>query len=166
MEFEEQHRRHTPEPDLVPIVDSLVSVIFFLLFSTTFIELTQMTVPPAVVSSSATKSEAPPVSPRFFMDFKGEQLQLTLKWKGEKPGSVSRKVARSQDFKPSLDLENAVEEMTKEFTQQYTQEKTVQVSLFSEASYQELINVMDGLKRNFPDLVLISYEETKNKDVL
>jgi biopolymer transport protein ExbD len=167
VQFEELQRRLTPEPDLVPILDSLVCVIFFLLFSTSFIELTQMTVPPAVISKAQVQVAAPPLSPRLFV-VKAPQnsLKLSLVWKGSQPGSVERRVARELDNKPSEKLENMAREMAIEFAGQFASEKTIQLAIDKEATYQELIDIMDGLKKNFPDLVLISYDEIKNKDVL
>ncbi len=167
MQFEDMHRRHTPEPDLVPILDSLVCVIFFLLFSTSFIELTQMTIPPSVVSSAATASAEPPLTPRLFVAKSSQNsLKLSLVWKGTQPGTSDRQVKRKDKNKPSTELENAVREMAEEFSTKYATEKTIQLALDKEASYQELVNVMDGLKKIFPDLVLISYDEVANKDVL
>ena len=167
MEMEESFRKETPEPDLVPIVDCLVSVIFFLLFSTTFIELTKVIVPPAAVSNATLSDNKVPVSPKFFLSVNGDTIDLQLSWGGNKPGKLKGNVARIADNGVSPALESKVKEMADEFQKSNANENTMQIALSKEASYQEMINMMDGLmksKKTF-DIVLMSPNEVANKDV-
>lgn len=165
MEFEEHIRKETPEPDLVPIVDCLVSVIFFLLFSTTFIELTKLTVPPAAISNATTSDNKLPLTPKFYVDVSGSSLSLLLTWAGNSPGSLKGNIPRVDSKSPSEALQNKVKEMAEEFIKGHSTEKSIQVALSSEANYQELITVMDGLRKTIEDIVLMSPDEVKRKDV-
>jgi len=164
MEFEEHIRTETPEPDLVPIVDCLVSVIFFLLFSTTFIELTKVTLPPAAFTASASADKTPPLSPKFYVDVKGSALALQLSWSGSSPGAIKKTIARA-DFKTaSAELEDKVNEMASEFIAKHEKEKSIQLALAEDAHYQELITVMDGLRKSIADIVLMSPDEVNRKE--
>ncbi len=167
MEMEESFRKETPEPDLVPIVDCLVSVIFFLLFSTTFIELTKIVVPPAAVSNATMADSKVPVSPKFFLSVNGNTIDLQLSWGGSNPGKLKGNVIRVEAHGVSAALESKVKEMADEFQKSNANENTMQIALSKDASYQEMINMMDGLmksKKTF-DIVLMSPNEVANKDV-
>ncbi len=166
MEFEEHHRREATEPDLVPIVDCLVSVIFFLLFSTTFIELTKLTLPPAVISNAKTQNDRVPLSPQFLVQTEGEELKLRLIWTGDSPGVIEKSVARESTEKISSRLQSTVESMVQEFNQKFAAEKTIQLGLSSTANYQEMITVMDGIRILISDIVLISPNEVNKKETL
>lgn len=165
MEFDEHIRRETPEPDLVPIVDCLVSVIFFLLFSTTFIELTKITVPPAAISNASSTDNKLPLTPKFYVDVNGSSINLLLTWSGNSPGSIKGTVPRLDSKTPSDALENKVKQMSEEFQKQHSTEKSIQIALSAEANYQELITVMDGLRKVIEDIVLMSPDEVNRKDV-
>lgn len=165
MEFDEHIRRETPEPDLVPIVDCLVSVIFFLLFSTTFIELTKLTVPPAAISNAKTTDNKLPLTPKFYVDVKGSMVELLLTWGGNRPGSIKGSVQRLDSKSPSETLENKVKQMSEEFIKEHSTEKSIQIALSAEANYQELITVMDGMRKVIEDIVLMSPDEVHRKDV-
>ena len=74
------HKAHIPEPELVPILDALTSVIFFLLLSTTFIELTKITVPPSQTSVVTDPQTPPPATPKLYIKVDGEKnLEMKLK---------------------------------------------------------------------------------------
>ncbi|MEK6773862.1 MAG: biopolymer transporter ExbD [Bdellovibrionota bacterium] len=165
MEFEENLRKETPEPDLVPIVDCMVSVIFFLLFSTTFIELTKLTLPPSAISKASPSDDKLPLTPKFYLDVKGPNLNLLLSWAGKSPGSLKESVFRQDSKSPSVKLEDKVRKMAEEFKREHVSEKSIQVALSAEANYQELITVMDGLRKTIDDIVLMSPDEVKRKDV-
>ena len=165
MEFHEHIRTETPEPDLVPIVDCLVSVIFFLLFSTTFIELTKLEVPPAAISNASSTDNKLPLMPKFYVDVNGSNLNLLLTWAGRSPGSIKETIARADSKNPSQDLELKVKKMADEFIKGHSEEKSIQVALSAEANYQELITIMDGLRKTIQDIVLMSPDEVKRKDV-
>lgn len=167
MDIEENFRKETPEPDLVPIVDCLVSVIFFLLFSTTFIELTKIIVPPSAVATATTAENKVPLSPKFYLDISGGMIELMLTWGGDNPGSIKGSVRRQDSKMVSEGLEAKVKEMTDDFMKKHSSEKTIQIALSREANYQEMITMMDGLNKSTKnlDIVLMSPDEVKNKDV-
>ena len=153
MDFESTGRKHIPEPDLVPILDALTSVIFFLLLSATFMTLTKLTVPPAQVST-AKASDVIPMNPVFIVKEHNGELLLKLSWKGSAPGEIVRQLSRMMPR--NLDLLEKTQEIVKDFSARFSNEKTMQLSLSNQIQYQELITVMDGLRTVYQDIVLVS----------
>ena len=153
-------RRHAPEPDLVPILDGLTAVIFFMLLSISFIGITKVTIPPSAVSV-ATPNNDIPVSGRVIASLQGESISVRMEWISSKPGSMTEKVERIGSDKRNLNLVDAVEKLAIRFKEKFPEEKTIQIALASQLNYQELIGVMDGLRKNelYKDLVLSSYTE-------
>ncbi len=153
-------RRHAPEPDLVPILDGLTAVIFFMLLSISFIGITKVTIPPSAVSASTPNNDVP-VSGRVIAILNGETINLRMEWIGNKPGSFAEKAARLPADKKNAELVEAVERLAIKFKEKFPDEKTIQIALASSLNYQELIGVMDGLRKNelYKDLVLSSYTE-------
>lgn len=164
LEFAELHRRHTPEPELVPILDALVCIIFFLMYTTTFMELTSVTLPPSAVSmvSAAQANSGPPIAPKLFVDVKDQMLVIKLKWSGNAPGSATRKMERQKPDRYSTGLEKLVEELSADFSKRFPNEKSLQVALAERGTYQELISVMDGVTKHVPDVVLLSPDDVKS----
>jgi biopolymer transport protein ExbD len=152
-------RRHAPEPDLVPILDGLTAVIFFMLLSISFIGITKLTVPPS--SASVSTSTDVPVSGRVIAQLDGDMINVKLEWIGNKPGSVSEKVKRAVGDAKNTELVEAAQKLAVQFKEKFPEEKTIQIALASRLNYQELISVMDGLRKNelYEDLVLSSYTE-------
>jgi biopolymer transport protein ExbD len=152
-------RRHAPEPDLVPILDGLTAVIFFMLLSISFIGITKLTVPPS--SASVSTSTEVPISGRVIAQLEGDMISVKLEWIGQKPGSVTQKAKRALSDAKNSDLVDAVEKLAIQFKAKFPEEKTIQIALASKLNYQELISVMDGLRKNelYEDLVLSSYTE-------
>lgn len=153
-------RRHAPEPDLVPILDGLTAVIFFLLLSISFIGITKLTIPPST-ASAASASRDIPVSGRVVAQLQGNMINLKLEWIGNNPGNVAVRVARASAEQKNMGLLEAAEKLAIQFKEKFPSEKTVQIALASQLNYQELISVMDGLRKNelYEDLVLSSYTE-------
>ena len=163
MELNELQRRHMPEPDLVPIMDALTSVIFFLLFSTTFVQLTQVTLPPSAVTAS-NSSDDTPLSPKLYVVLdKNNQLLLRLNWSGKNPGHLETSLVRTSFRESSAELMQKTKDLLKQFKEKLNYDQSLQIALDSEANYQELITVMDGAREVFQDLVLMSPEEVKNR---
>ena len=152
-------RRHAPEPDLVPILDGLTAVIFFMLLSISFIGLTKLTVPPSTASVSTSVDI--PISGRVIAQLDGDVINVKLEWLGKKPGSISEKAKRASLEDKNTALVDAVEKLAIQFKEKFPEEKTIQIALASKLNYQELISVMDGLRKNqlYEDLVLSSYTE-------
>jgi biopolymer transport protein ExbD len=151
MDFDSIGRRHFPEPDLVPILDALTSVIFFLLLSATFMTLTKLTVPPATVASLKS-TEAVPLNPMYIVSERNGELILKLTWKGVEPGEIRKQVARVMPR--NQELFNTTQLLMAEFAKKFIDQKTMQISLSSQIQYQELITVMDGIRRKYQDIVL------------
>ncbi len=156
------HKAHIPEPELVPILDALVSVIFFLLLSTTFIELTKITVPPSQTSVVTDPQVPPPPSPKLYIKVEnGKTLHLKLKWAGRNPDSIKKTVERSATNARSREVESMALDIVKEFKAKFPDEKSIQMIFSENATYQELISVMDGVRVEIQDIVLLSPEDMK-----
>lgn len=153
-------RRHAPEPDLVPILDGLTAVIFFMLLSISFIGITKITMPPSSVSAASPTDEIP-VSGRVLASLDGDTINVKLEWLGNHPGSLTEKVRRAGADEKNTALVEAAEKLAVQFKEKFPQEKTIQIALASQMNYQELISVMDGIRKNemYEDLVLSSYTE-------
>lgn len=156
----EQERRHTPEPDLVPILDGLTAVIFFLLSSLSFIGITKITLPPSFVSAASPSNDTP-LSGRIKASLQGNSILVKLEWIGKKPGSMSESAIRIPAGTKNESLIAAAEKLAIDYKAKFPEEKTLQIAMGSELNYQELISIMDGLRKNenFIDLVLSSYQD-------
>lgn len=156
------HRRHLPEPDLVPILDGLTSVIFFLLLSATFIEYTKLTLPPSQTSVGASTSNEDPLAPKILVKNLGDKVRLQMTWGGSKPSSKSKTVDRPDREKKSSEMETAAREMVEDFIKVYPAEKSIQLGLSKDASYQDMITVMDGVRKTFENVVLVGPDEANS----
>jgi biopolymer transport protein ExbD len=159
----EQERVHAPEPDLVPILDGLTAVIFFLLLSVSFVGLTKVTLPPSS-SSVSTSSNENPVSAKLRVLSQGSTVLIRLEWLGEEPGSLKENVLRGRPNEKNKALLAAVREMTEKFKKRFPKEKTLQLALAENMTYQEMISIMDGALVNIQDIALSSYTEAVNSD--
>jgi biopolymer transport protein ExbD len=155
----ENHRRHIPEPDLVPILDALTSMIFFLLLSATFVEFTKLTLPPSQTSVISNPMAGNPLAPKLLIAAVNGKIRVTLKWGGDTPGANSKDLERENVGRKSKALESAVRELSKDFVQKFSSEKSIQLGLSEAATYQEMISAMDGLRPQFQDVVLIGPAE-------
>lgn len=153
----------SPRIDLVPIIDAMTCVIFFLLLSSTFIEFTKITLPPAIsVVTQSSIDKAPPMSPKLVGILKGNSIQLVLSWSGPVPGHISKTVERQIDNKISEALLSSTFELMEEFKSKYPNEQNVQVGFSQKVTYQEMISTMDGARKIFPDLAMISWTEAES----
>lgn len=161
LEFADLHRRHTPEPELVPILDALTCIIFFLMYTTTFMELTSLTLPPSAVSvvSKNDQNKGVPVIPKLFIDVVDQHIVVKLKWSGQNPGSTVKKVERNKPERYSQELQKTVQDLVAEFAKKFPEEKSLQVAVAERGTYQELISVMDGVTKSVPDVVLLSPDD-------
>ncbi|MBU6154164.1 MAG: biopolymer transporter ExbD [Bdellovibrionales bacterium] len=146
-------KKHVQDLNIVPILDMLTTVIFFLLMSTTFMEYTKLTLPPAASVVATGKNATQPVNPRLLLKGQGNGRFLsTLVWGGPNPDQI-------QSSADSSTLLDAVRKQVDRFAAKHPDEKTLQVSLERSLPYQSLISVMDGARERLPDIVLISYFE-------
>lgn len=161
-DLDSEHQRHTPEPDLVPILDALTSVIFFLLLSTTFFELTKLTLPPSQTSVITDPQRPTPVAAKMMIAVKKssgqtpDQLRIVLKWGGEKPDVMEAVVERNKENARDEKLESEIARLVTEFNEKYPTEKSIQLGFGTGATYQEMITSMDGVRAKLQDVVLFS----------
>jgi biopolymer transport protein ExbD len=152
----------SPRIDLVPIIDAMTCVIFFLLLSSTFIEFTKITMPPAVgAAATAVETKEQPISPKLIGVIKGNAIHLVLSWKGESPDSILKKVMRDENNEKSEELQAQAEEAVIEFKKRFPKEQSLLLGFSPGATYQEVISTMDGARKVIPDLVMISWTESQ-----
>jgi hypothetical protein len=149
----------------VPILDMLISVIFFLLLTTSFMQLTKESVPPSSVSTITDPVTPPPVAAKLICVETLGKTRLILTWSGATPGRTEREVELETDNfeQERTALLNAASEIINDFSLKYPNEKTLQVGLGREVTYQKLIAIMDGVKEKTPDLVLFDYKEAQER---
>ena len=132
-------------------------MIFFLLLSTSFIELTKQSLPPSqTVSAASEKLEKPPLNPKILISKSNNQYKLVLRWTGENPGQ-DRKILPIENYN---EIQATAELISKNFIRKFATEKTIQLGLGMNITYQEMIWAMDGVRSIIPDIVLISPQET------
>ncbi len=150
-------KKHVQDLNIVPILDMLTTVIFFLLMSTTFMEYTKLTLPPAATVTATGSNATQPMNPRLVLRSQGAgKFISTLIWGGPSPDQIQS----SADGSSLLDV---VRKQAEKFSAKFPGEKTLQVSLEGNLPYQSLISIMDGAREKFPDIVLASYREADQK---
>lgn len=153
-------KRRLPEIDLVPILDAMTCVIFFLILSSVFVELTKVTLPPAQTSTLSSTDKKNPLSPKLFAVVRPEQkIAIALVWSGDSPNKKVKEIFRTDQKKRSKELEAATKELVSDFSREFPGEKSLQVGISPQGTYQELIAIMDGARASMQDLVLISPSE-------
>lgn len=161
--FGKRQPRHILDLNIVPILDMLTTIIFFLLLSTSFMEYTKITIPPAKVSTSSDPVAAPPLAPKIMLvPTAGGKDKLILSWRGATPGELIRDIQAADVTLRRAEILQKSEEITREFSRKYEdKEKSIQLGLGAKVPYQDLISLMDGVREVLPDLVLISYREAE-----
>jgi biopolymer transport protein ExbD len=152
----------SPRIDLVPIIDAMTCVIFFLLLSSTFVEYTKITMPSSVSAiSAASVMKDPPIAPKMMALIRGNQIELILSWFGKNPDRIVKKITRDPNNNRSDELQSKALEAVEEFTKKFPNEKTILLGFAPKVTYQEVISTMDGARKLVPDLVLVSWTEAK-----
>src|SRR4051812_8329403 len=92
--FEKPTRRKIQDLNIVPILDMLTVIIFFLLMSTSFMEYTKVTLPPSATAAVSTPNNIPPLAAKIMLVTDGDETsyRLTMIWGGEHPGEVTQSV--------------------------------------------------------------------------
>ncbi|AZZ37425.1 hypothetical protein CIK05_11675 [Bdellovibrio sp. qaytius] len=161
-EFDRNDSHHITEPELVPILDALTSVIFFLVLSTTFVQFTKLTVPPSQTSIVDKPIVDPPLNPKLIVRSKNENtIDATLKWYGEQPASVHENIVLKTATDRSVELETKIEKLVTDYTEKYPNEKTLQIAFSKDVNYQQVITVMDGVRKKMENVVLVSWAEAE-----
>lgn len=159
-------KHRIPEVDLVPILDAMTSVIFFLVIAGTFIQYTKLTLPPSQVAPPSpvppqveSTPPEPPMSPKIFTIRTDKELILALVWQGKNPDKITRKVAFVNGAKKSDELRVAAKEIGNEFRKKFPEEKSLQLGFSGLTTYQQMIDIMDGVRKEIKDIVLLSSSE-------
>lgn len=148
--------------NVVPILDMLISVIFFLLLTTTFVGYTKLALPPSGVSTITDPVAPPPLNPKLVAAAKStSEIKLVLIWEGAQPGHDSKLVSYSDLNSLRNNMLEATKEMIKKFVEKNPTQKTIQIGLASELNYQTMVTMMDGARELLPDPVLISYTDAE-----
>lgn len=148
--------------NIVPILDMFISIIFFLLLSTSMIGLTKHVLPPSATKAITSEtSTAPPMNTKIFIIGTQGKFNAILKWEGAVPGT-EKIILDTQNLDKPKKVVDDIKKTIVEFKKKYPQEKTIQIAMKSEVSYQMLISVMDGVRESLPDVVLTSYESAES----
>lgn len=158
-------KHRIPEMDLVPILDGMTSVIFFLILSSTFIQYTKITLPPSQIAPASSTppdtppSTDPPMNPRIFTLKEDKELILTLTWQGKTPDKIIKKIPVDAKGKRSVELYESAKTLGEEFKKKFPDEKNIQLGFSGAANYQQMLDVMDGIRKTMKDIVLLSSSE-------
>ena len=167
--FAKKPKKKIKDLNIVPILDMLVTVIFFLLLSTSFTEYTKLTVPPATTQAQEAAVPTPPLAPKLLLAGDRASPWLLLVWGGEKPGERSERITECDPSARRKQILEAAGKLMGEFSTTYPAEKSIQLGLGPDLPYQDLISVMDGTRgkagsdtESTPlDIVLISHAEAQ-----
>ena len=154
--LQKRRRKKMKDLNIVPILDMLVTVIFFLLMSTSFLEFTKLTLPPASTVVVPSTNAKIPVAPKITVQGANQNYTITLSWGGATPG-------QNQVLADELTIIPKTQELLRKFSVTYPKEKTIQISLGQYVRYQVLISLMDGARDFTPDMVLTSYQGEGSK---
>jgi biopolymer transport protein ExbD len=156
----EKKHKGLGELNIVPIMDMFISIIFFLLLSTSMMSYTKHVLPPSATKAVTESTETTiPMNAKIYIVKKDQVYSAIFKWEGSIPGS--KKIELKDDFmvKPEHLIDD-VKKVVGEFKKQYPQERTIQITMQSELPYQIMISVMDAVRALLPDIVLTSYKNT------
>ena len=147
-------RRHVRELNIVPILDMLTTIIFFLLLSTSFLEYNKVTLPPSGVATITDPVAPPPLRSRLTLLKEGAEYRMIWSWAGAEAGMKTQKI--SPEGAPEV-----AHALAALFKAQHPEERTLQIGMGRELPYQDLIALMDAVRPYFPDVVLYSYQEAE-----
>jgi biopolymer transport protein ExbD len=154
------NRRHVREIPLAPVLDLLTVVVFFLILSTSFTELTKQTLPPSAISTITDPNALPPLNPKLFAVHTSNGYRLLLQWSGQNPGQSENMVAPiAEEEKLAASLQAQANQLIKEFKKKFGTESSIQISLGPNMTYQEMVSIMDGVREEMQDIVLLSSSE-------
>ncbi len=152
------------ELNITAFLDMMSTILFFLLLSVSFVNMTSLTLPPAAKSLLKNPFAAAPLSPKIYLfSLDDQSLRLVVSWKGAEPGEFKEDIARVASDKVNENLIILSTKLVSALLQKYPAEKSVQLSLASDVNYQELVSVMDGIRAKISEIVLLSYEESHAK---
>ena len=147
--------------NIVPVLDMLVAIIFFLLLTTTFVGLTKLQVPPSRVSTITDPVLPPPLSPKLLLNSAGGNLVVSLRWEGASPGGKTERVPLASLEADRTALLTAALKLLTEFKLNFPKEQTIQLALQGDLAFQYLIDLMDASRDQLPDIVLLSPDDAR-----
>ncbi len=156
-------RRHIKEIPLAPILDLLTVVIFFLILSTSFIELRQNILPPSSTLSTSpapTESTTIPVNPKLLLVKHETNFYLILKWFGEDAGLQKIELRENEIDKKNLKIK--IQKVLSDFQKKFPLEKNIQLGIGRDLPYQWLLNMIDGTMPKIKDIVLIAPSDVES----
>lgn len=150
------------EVPIAPVLDMMVSIIFFLLLSTTYYSFTFQPVPPSQSVTITDPLEPPPRSPRLLIFTNGNVLNANLNWAGVEPG-VMRVQSRLPSDPSKYDpvAKGRIQKLVEQFAKKYPEEKAIQVGFGSDVNYQIMISILEAVTPFIHDVALLSYRETE-----
>ena len=157
--FPEVKEKSVRDIPITPILDMLVAIIFFLLLSTTFYNLTKQHIPPSQTVTITNPLTPPPVSPRLLISQRANSLHIILRWSGKSPGQIQKRIPLTDASAYTPRLWEEVNVITERFKFRYPNETSVQISLAPKIPYQVLVTTIDAIQSLLPDIVLLSYKE-------
>lgn len=159
--FGKRHKRRIIDLNIVPILDMLTTVIFFLLLSTSFMEYTKLTLPPSKTTVQSDPVAPPPLQPKFFVvpGLVGTYFQLV--WSGGEGGELSENLTETDPEKRRGAVFNLAATLAKEFKKKFPKENSIQLGLGKSIEYQDMISAMDGIREAIADVVLIAPSEAE-----
>ncbi|HVJ65919.1 MAG TPA: biopolymer transporter ExbD [Bdellovibrionota bacterium] len=167
-DFEDPSGTTNPKSlNLMPIVDMITTIIFFLLLSSSFVQFTKQTLPPTAVSTSSVEKHPPALNLRLSGELSSPNVyKVRLSWRGASPSQVTKAFTfalpldQASAAQLAQDLQTTVDGVAKTIG---TSEKTVKISLRRNTPYQILITTMDAVKKSYPDIVLNTWIEAENE---
>ena len=156
-------RKHIKEIPLAPILDLLVVVIFFLILSASFVELRQNIIPPSsssIISSAVMDSKSIPLNPKLLLMSSNGFVSLLLKWQGETPGQILKKIKISE-INYDSELKATAQAIVQEFKKNYPDQSQIQLGWHGDMVYQTVLTTVDGVVLEIKDLVLLSPEDSE-----
>ncbi len=154
MDFEKPERREIPSINIVPILDMMTMIIFFIMITASFIDFTKVTVPPSRTEVITSPTKPPPASPKLYVFKTPQKVYLQLFWSGRNPAMLRESFVLPEKSNDELKdlmtyaelLLNTTMKVVEQFKSKFPEENTVQLGLASSMEYQSLITVMDGIQ--------------------
>ncbi len=150
--------------DLVPILDALVVVIFFLVLSMSFTEFTQITMPPTEVSESPEEStpsdKKTSLNPKLFAKANNGSIHLALTWAGGLQNIYQSKINIAGDQHEKIQAEAA--RLVEQFKNRFPNENLLIVSANRDLRFQDFVALIDGSKTKITDVIMGSYSNSEN----
>lgn len=156
----EKKESHIQDIPIAPILDMMVSIIFFLLLSTTYFSLTYQSVPPSQSVTITDPLEPPPRAPKLLVYAHGNGVKMSLNWVGNEPGTVRASLTVGDVTKFDEAFVRQVQVLVSKFNSKYPDEKAIQVGFGSEVNYQLMVSTLEAVTPMIKDVALLSYKET------